>query len=168
VSAAEVVTTRPYSGPRCLHWRHGDSASISFNAAPGDWPADDTLTLWLRTDTPGGASFGRIIPSGNARSEGMGNYSAALSVQLGDWQRISLRLREDLTVNRSLPVCGGCQLLPVRAYCTGRDRGPRLTGPRMRFATRLPVFFTFRVKESDFTSAERRAKRASPSRMLSR
>jgi hypothetical protein len=101
MSDAEVVTTRPHSGQRCLRWRHGDSASISFRAAPGDWSASDTLTLWLRTDTPGGASFMMTIPSENPQSEGMDYYSAAISVQPGDWQRVSLNLREDLAANRS-------------------------------------------------------------------
>ena len=101
VSGATVVTTQPHSGQHCLQWQHGASTGVRFAQAPRDWTPWDTLTLWLRTDTPQGASWMLIITSEDPAKEGGDYYSARITVKPGKWQRVSLNLREELGVNRS-------------------------------------------------------------------
>lgn len=120
VTGGQIVTDTPHTGTKCLRWRHGDSPSLALRGAPTDWSAYDTLTLWLRTDTPDGARFLLLVPSENAQSEGMDYYSFFLQVKPGGWQRFPIRLREDMGVNRN-PV-GWQKIDRMEFTATGWDQ----------------------------------------------
>lgn len=100
VSGAVNHTTQPHSGSHCLQWKHGENAALRFLKIPRDWTPWDTLTMWLRTDTPQGVSWMLIIASEDPTKEGMDYYSARITVQPGPWQRVSLYLKEDFNINR--------------------------------------------------------------------
>ncbi len=101
VGGAVAVTTGPHSGQQCVQWKHGEKSGIRFENAPRDWTPWDTLTMWLRTDTPQGASWMLIITSEDPTQEGADYYSARITVQPGKWQRVSLSLKEEIGRNRS-------------------------------------------------------------------
>ena len=98
---ATVCADKPHSGHNCLRWEHGKQPGLSFRGVPSDWTGYDTLTMWLRTDTPGGASFMLIVPSENPQTEGSDYYSNHITVNPGDWQRFEFRLPDDLGANRT-------------------------------------------------------------------
>jgi len=100
-AGASPVTTQPHSGQRCLEWKHGANARMTLTQVPRDWTPWDTLTMWLRTDTPEGSSWMLIITSEDPAKEGADYYSAHVKVKPGGWQRVSLRLKEELGANRS-------------------------------------------------------------------
>ncbi|MGE5531329.1 MAG: alginate lyase family protein [Bacteroidota bacterium] len=146
-NGAVVSTVAPHSGNTCLVWQHGKSASLRFPQVPADWTLYDTLTMWLRTQTPGGASFYLIIPSENDQTEGSDYYSARITVQPGGWQEFSFNLAEELGRNRQplgFDKIGGMyctadgweqtlnpeavvQVDDVRLEKRGPVQGPRLT-----------------------------------------
>lgn len=100
VTGAALSAVAPHGGENCLLWQHGKSASVRFSQVPPDWTPHDTLTLWLRTETPGGASFYVIIPSETPQTEGDDYYSAQVTVLPGGWQQFSFSLQEELGRNR--------------------------------------------------------------------
>ncbi|MEN6642716.1 MAG: alginate lyase family protein [Armatimonadia bacterium] len=101
VRGATIVKVGAHGGTACLRWHHGETSAVNFGQVPGDWSGFDTLTMRLRTETLGGASFMMIIASENDATEGSDYYSARITVQPGAWREFTFRLREELGAART-------------------------------------------------------------------